>query len=144
MDIKTTNQIHKEDLKAKIIVKEKPHLWFTTYVIVAAVCLAVYFLLRFKAFTVLGSYRLLLQHLTLAGFFVFVVLMTTKGVELLVVKKSPVKSARYNLVRLIHLLSVVIAAFIIISFLFENWYTAAVSLGLISLILGFALQTPIS
>ena len=34
--------------------------------------------------------------------------------------------------------------FIVISFLFAKWYTAAVSLGLVSLILGFALQTPIS
>jgi len=31
-----------------------------------------------------------------------------------------------------------------ISVFFQNWYTAAVSLGLISLLLGFALQTPIS
>lgn len=28
--------------------------------------------------------------------------------------------------------------------LFANWYTAVVSLGLVSLILGFALQTPIT
>ena len=34
--------------------------------------------------------------------------------------------------------------FVIVSVLFVNWYTAVVSLGLVSLILGFALQTPIS
>jgi small-conductance mechanosensitive channel len=39
---------------------------------------------------------------------------------------------------------VIIIGLIIIAFLFEHWYTAAVSLGLFSLILGFALQTPIS
>ena len=33
---------------------------------------------------------------------------------------------------------------VFISFLNANWYTAAVSLGLISLLLGFALQTPIA
>jgi small-conductance mechanosensitive channel len=37
-----------------------------------------------------------------------------------------------------------VLAFIVISVLFVNWYAAAVSLGLISLVLGFALQTPIS
>jgi small-conductance mechanosensitive channel len=37
-----------------------------------------------------------------------------------------------------------IAVLIVVTFLFANWYTAAVSLGLFSLILGFALQTPIS
>lgn len=34
--------------------------------------------------------------------------------------------------------------FIVVSILFVNWYTAMVSLGLISLVLGFALQTPIT
>ncbi len=34
--------------------------------------------------------------------------------------------------------------FVAISVLFVNWYAAVVSLGLISLILGFALQMPIS
>src|SRR5215211_7960952 len=33
---------------------------------------------------------------------------------------------------------------IVISIIFANWYTAFVSLGLLSLILGFALQTPIT
>src|SRR5215211_165086 len=33
---------------------------------------------------------------------------------------------------------------IVISIIFANWYTTVVSLGLISLILGFALQTPIT
>src|SRR5207237_4407194 len=42
------------------------------------------------------------------------------------------------------LLVVLAVGFITISVLFVNWYTAVVSLGLISLILGFALQTPIS
>jgi small-conductance mechanosensitive channel len=34
--------------------------------------------------------------------------------------------------------------FFVVSTLFANWYTAVVSLGLVSLILGFALQTPIT
>jgi small-conductance mechanosensitive channel len=38
----------------------------------------------------------------------------------------------------------IVVAFILISILFANWYTAIVSLGLVSLILGFALQTPIT
>ena len=51
---------------------------------------------------------------------------------------------RYNLKRLLRLLVMLAVAFTIISVLFVNWYAAVVSLGLISLILGFALQTPIS
>jgi small-conductance mechanosensitive channel len=42
------------------------------------------------------------------------------------------------------LVTALVVVFIVISVLFVNWYAAVVSLGLISLILGFALQTPIS
>jgi small-conductance mechanosensitive channel len=84
------------------------------------------------------------QRLSLAGFVVFIVLMITKAIERLVGKRTQAKGVRYNIVRLIHLLSVFIALIIVVTFLFQKWYTAAVSLGLFSLILGFALQTPIS
>ena len=52
--------------------------------------------------------------------------------------------ARYNLGRVLRLLVALVLVFIIVSVIFINWYTAVVSLGLISLILGFALQTPIT
>jgi small-conductance mechanosensitive channel len=95
-------------------------------------------------FGLLGTYRSLLQRLSLAGFVVFIVFIITRGVESVVTKRSPTRKQQYNIIRLIRLLSVFAAAFIVVSFLFAKWYTAAVSLGLVSLILGFALQTPIS
>lgn len=55
---------------------------------------------------------------------------------------SPV--SRFNLKRIFRLLVGVAVILITISMVFVNWYTAVVSLGLISLVLGFALQTPIS
>ncbi len=51
---------------------------------------------------------------------------------------------RYNLKRVLRLVVVLAVAFTIISVLFVNWYAAVTALGLVSLILGFALQTPIS
>jgi len=82
--------------------------------------------------------------LSLAAFFSFLVLIVAKMVEGLVVKHSHTKALVYNFVRLTHFITILIIAFIVISFINNNWYSAAVSLGLISLILGFALQTPIS
>lgn len=144
MDIKTNREQQTEEKKTVHRYEKRHRLWLTTYVVISVLCLAFYFLLRFRVFDVLGTYRQLLQKLSLATFFIFVVLMITKGVELWIVKGAHGKAERYNLIRLIRLLSVVIAALVLISFLFKNWYTAAVSLGLISLLLGFALQTPIS
>src|SRR2546423_5682153 len=134
MDIKTTRQIKKEKIKTG---SEKKHrAWLVSYIIFAVICLVVYFLLTYKVFYILGNYRLLIQHLSLAGFFVFIVLMITKGIELIVVKRSHTRAIRYNIIRLVRLLSVFVAAFVVINFLFQKWYAAAVSLGLFSLILG--------
>lgn len=125
-------------------VNSRHSVWIVSYTIGALICLAVYFLLQFHVFGLLGTYRSLLQRLSLSGFVVFIVFIITRLVESVVTKRSPTKKQQYNVVRLIRLLSVFAAAFIVISFLFVKWYTAAVSLGLVSLILGFALQTPIS
>src|SRR6476646_6134009 len=143
MDVKSNTETHEESHEVK---KErgKHRLLQVTYGFIALACLAVYFLVRFHVFDVLGTYRTTLQNLSLAAFFVFLVLMATKIVEATLVKRSTEKAARYNLLRFLDLLSIIIAVMIVISFLFKNWYTAAVSLGLFSLILGFALQTPIS
>ena len=51
---------------------------------------------------------------------------------------------QYNLKRVLRLIVWLITAFFILTILFQNWYTAVVSLGLLSLVLGFALQTPIT
>jgi small-conductance mechanosensitive channel len=142
MDIKTVRQVKKQTVKAGGLSKHR--IWIVTYIVVAVICLAVFFLSRFKIFDILGTYRLLLQHLAMAGFCVFIVLIAAKALEALIKKKSQTRAVRYNFIRLIRLLSVLIACFIVVTFLFQNWYTAAVSLGLFSLILGFALQTPIS
>jgi small-conductance mechanosensitive channel len=142
MDVKTNKEVREKVGDAGIESKHK--VWIVSYIIIALVCLAVYFLLQFHVFGLLGIYRSLLQRLSLAGFVVFIVFIVTRGVESVVTKHSQTKKQQYNIIRLIRLLSVFAAVFIVVSFLFAKWYTAAVSLGLVSLILGFALQTPIS
>jgi small-conductance mechanosensitive channel len=51
---------------------------------------------------------------------------------------------QYNLRRVSRLVVWLVIAFFVLTILFQNWYTAVVSFGLLSLILGFALQTPIT
>jgi len=54
------------------------------------------------------------------------------------------RPAQYNLTRVINLLTFLAVVIIGLSILTANWYTTLVSLGVLSLILGFALQTPIT
>jgi small-conductance mechanosensitive channel len=67
-----------------------------------------------------------------------------KTLEVYVVDRLRNPVSRFNLKRIVRLVVALVVVFIVISVLFVDWYAAVVSLGLISLILGFALQTPIS
>ena len=143
MEVKQNQQaeIAKRSKKTK---KKSSFIWLSTYITVAIISLTAYILFRLHSFDLLGQYRLLLQKFALAIFFAVLILAATKFIELAIQKRSKGRYNRYNLIHLTHLLSIIAVAILIISFLFSNWYAAAVSLGLISLILGFALQNPIS
>jgi small-conductance mechanosensitive channel len=145
MDIKTTKKSAKEKKEVKELHDPaKQKLWIGGYLLFAAGCLLLYFLLRLKTFGVIGSYRSTLLKLLLAAATSFGVLIIARIVQGIVAKRSHTRAIQYNMIRLIRLITVVVIAFVVISFLNSNWYTAAVSLGLISLLLGFALQTPIA
>ena len=138
------NQKAEIEQKESKIKKKSSFIWLGTYITISLIALATYILLRLHIFDVLGKYRLQFQKISLAVFFAVVVLAIGKLIEVAIQKKSGAKYSRYNLIHLTQLITIIVVAIIVVLFLFPNWYTAVVSLGLISLILGFALQTPIS
>lgn len=115
-----------------------------SYLLLAAGCFVCFLLLKLDVFDLLGKVRFWLTKISLAASLSFLVLGIAKWLETLIRRHAHHKAERYNLIRLIKLLAAILIAGIFISALFQNWYSAVVSLGLISLILGFALQTPIS
>src|SRR4029453_16699622 len=75
---------------------------------------------------------------------VFALLTVAKAIEIFAIGRIPNRVSQFNIKRIFRLLVGLATVFVMISVLFANWYTAAGSLGLISLVLGFALQMPIS
>ncbi|HET8780782.1 MAG TPA: mechanosensitive ion channel family protein [Pyrinomonadaceae bacterium] len=73
-----------------------------------------------------------------------VCLMILRLIEVYVLGRVGNAVYKYNLNRVLRLVVWLVIAFFALTILFQNWYTAVVSFGLISLILGFALQTPIT
>lgn len=132
---KTINTVHNT-------VKQK--LWIGSYLFLGVIILLIYLLLKLKSFNFFGNYRDIVLKLLLAGATSFGILIVSRVIQGIVSRRTHTKAIQYNTVRLIRLISVAVIAFIFISYLNSNWYTAAVSLGLISLLLGFALQTPIA
>jgi small-conductance mechanosensitive channel len=118
--------------------------WIWSYVTLGMISFLMYFLLDYHVFTVFGRYLLHLKKLSLGVGLAAIILTVSRFIEQGIAKRSQAATAQYNLIRFIRLLAVFIIMLMSISLLFENWYTAAVSLGLISLLVGFALQTPIT
>jgi small-conductance mechanosensitive channel len=136
--------IHEQAHPAPKKTQQREKVWLGSYLTLLLIFLATWLLLKLHVFAVFGNYTLILQKLSLGGFFSCIILFLSKFLQLIILRKTHLKSTRYNLIRLVKLLSILLIILVVVSFLFVNWYAAAVSLGLISLIVGFALQTPIS
>ena len=133
---------HKETARPAVETKHK--LFIGTYTLVLIALGGVYYLLRLRFFGFAGRYLPLLQRLTLGVMAIVLVLAVVKVISVYAIDRLDDEVTKYNLNRVLRLIAGLVLAFIVLSILFANWYTAVVSLGLVSLILGFALQTPIT
>jgi small-conductance mechanosensitive channel len=96
---------------------------------------------RFPAF--FDNYPVV-QKLLLAFGVVVVCLMVLRLIDVYFINRVRNVVYQYNLKQVSRLVLGLVIAFFVLTIFFQNWYTAVVSFGLISLILGFALQTPIT
>lgn len=115
-----------------------------TYVLLILALGVAYYLARFGYYAFAGQYEPLLRRLTVGLLAITVLLLILKFAKVYLIEPLDDTVARYNLRRVANLLAGLAIFFIAISILFANWYTAVLSLGVISLVLGFALQTPIT
>jgi len=90
-----------------------------------------------------AAYPLVLK-LILAIAVVVVCLMVLHLIDVYFIGRVRDAVYQYNLKRVSRLVVWLAIGFFVLTIFFQNWYTAVVSFGLISLVLGFALQTPIT
>lgn len=131
-----------KQVKKPVEIKHK--FWIGIYLALLLGFGAIYYLLRLGFFDFAAQFVPLVQRLTVGAMAILLVLMIAKAVKAYLINSLHDAVTRYNLKRVVNLLSGVSIFFIVLSILFANWYTAVLSLGLISLVLGFALQTPIT
>src|SRR3989442_10102183 len=124
--------------------ESKQRLFLGTYSVILLLLSACYYLLRLRLFWVSESYQPFLQRLLLGTMAIVVAVGLAKAVDYYFVSRLADSVSQYNTRRIVKLIDALVITFIVISMLFANWYTAVLSLGLVSLILGFALQTPIT
>jgi small-conductance mechanosensitive channel len=126
------------------VVETKEKVWMGGHLLVLLGLGVLYYLLNLRIVDVSLRYVPVLQRFTLGAMATVLVLGAEKLTEAYAIGRIKDAITRYNLKRILRLITIGVIGFIVVSVLFANWYTAVVSLGLISLILGFALQTPIT
>jgi small-conductance mechanosensitive channel len=117
--------------------------WVATYLLLIAGLAVVFYLLRFDVFPLSARADAFLSRLTLGSMAVVAVLAAAKALDAVVLRRLESQVTRYNLRRVTRASAALAILVVVASVLSASWYTALVSLGILSLVLGFALQTPI-
>lgn len=124
--------------------RHKTGYWITLYSIVAAALIAIYYVVDLNYFDAWGKYVSVIKKVSLSLFFITVIFLASKMVRKFIINQVHNEGDRYNLNRIVRLVAIILSLFVIASFMLQNLVTTLVSVGLISLVLGFALQAPIS
>jgi small-conductance mechanosensitive channel len=145
-DVKTALKLTAGTKEAadKPVARMGDKLWFGTYIFVLLALSALYYFLNSEFFPTETRYISVLRQLTLGAILVVLVLAISKSIRVYWINQVENRPARYNLTRVLNFVVVIAILIVVLSLLSANWYTALASLGLLSLILGFALQTPIT
>jgi small-conductance mechanosensitive channel len=130
--------------KPKIKAHTTDKFWFATHVFVLLGCAVVWLLLGWKLVPLPQAQLDLLQRAIRATVFIVVVLAIAKAVSVYAIGRISDASTIFTLRRILHLVVGIVIVLIGLSIFFANWYTALISVGVVSIIVGLSVQTPMS
>ncbi|MBA2622618.1 MAG: mechanosensitive ion channel family protein [Chthoniobacterales bacterium] len=118
--------------------------WFATHLLLLFGCGVFNYLLGLGLFPLAEATIHLLQRLTRGAVLVIILLGVAKCVDVYVVAPICDTATRFTLRRIARLIVGLLLALITVSVLFVNWHTALISVGVVSLVVGLAVQTPMT
>lgn len=117
-------------------------LWIGTYILMLFALGALHYAVRLEFFDFADAYRPPVLRAVVGAMAVVAVLVAAKFVDAFLIDPLTDAVSRYNLNRVLRLVAGLAIALIVVSVLFANWYTAVVSFGVLTLVVGLAVQTP--
>jgi small-conductance mechanosensitive channel len=130
----------KEPVKAAT----KDKFWFVTHILLLVGCAVLYYLIGSKLIPVPQNTVDLARRFLRGAVLVVIVLAIAKAVSIYAIGRLDDAATRFTLRRIEHLLVALVIAVIVIGVVFVNWYTALISVGIGSVIVGLAVQTPMT
>jgi small-conductance mechanosensitive channel len=116
--------------------------WFVTHGLLLVGCAVLYWVIGTKLLPLIQS-EVDLGRRFLRGFaLVVIVLATAKAVRVYAIGRIEDTVTRYTLRRILLLVAGLLITVIVVSVVFVNWYGALTALGIGSIIVGLAVQTP--
>ncbi|MFD2516350.1 mechanosensitive ion channel family protein [Salinimicrobium flavum] len=113
-------------------------------VIVLLIGSLLYYSLEYRWLPISEEYVTLSQKLVFGAMMIAFVLFLNRLLKRILSRKIDDRASAYNFKSLINFLSFVLIFLIGVSLIFSNWYATMVSFGVVSLILGLALQNPLT
>jgi small-conductance mechanosensitive channel len=126
----------------KVKVETKDKFWFITHGLLLVGCAILYFLIGSKLIPILQSEVDLTRRLLRGAALIIIILGLAKAVRVYAIGRIEDTVTRFTLKRIQHLVVGLLIAIIAISVIFVNWYAALTALGVGSIIVGLAVQTP--
>ena len=142
--LKQTSSVKPEE-KPKAETKDK--LVLSTHIIMLIVLGALRYVLQLSLFGFAAKHPNLIQMfqgLDLAAIAIVLTLAIAKVGDVYLIGRIDSPVARYNLRRVAKLALGLLVVFFIVSAVVHNWYTTVAALSLFSLIVGLAVQTPVT
>ncbi len=124
----------------------RTRFWFAPYLLVLGVLLGLYIAIELIDATgaVNTPSGALLRKLNLGAIAILLVIVLARAIETTLISRLESTASRYHLTQVLRLTTAIVVGLTVISLLSTNWYTTLVSLGVVSIILGLALQTPLT
>ena len=122
-------------------------LVLTSHVIVLLALAAVRYVLQFSLFGFAAQHPRLIdifQKLDIAVMGIVLLLALAKVGDVYLLSRIDSPVSRYNLRRVAKLMLGLLMLFIIVSAVIQNWYTTVAAISLFSIVLGLAVQTPVT
>jgi small-conductance mechanosensitive channel len=135
-------EAEREEAKQPPQTRARHTLWVGTYLLLLVALGALHYAVRLKFFDFADAYRPWVLRAVVGAMAVVLVLAVAKLIDAFFINPLADAVSRYNLKRVLRLVAAIAIVLIVVSVIFANWYTAVVSFGVLSLVVGLAVQTP--
>lgn len=130
--------------KPQVKAQTKDKFWFASHVLLIAGGAVLYYLVGSRFIPLPPRNVELIRRLIRGGAMIVVALGVAKAITVYGIGRIEDASTRFTLKRILHLVITIVIIVIAISMIFVNWYAALTALGVGSIILGLAVQTPMT